>query len=222
MYHALFYKEWVKTRKLILLAVIVFAGFISYSFISIAQNIRVAGAVDLWEAVIMKDFPLIPLLKWVPVLTAVLLSLAQYVPEMHDKRLKLSLHLPLPETGIVLFMLAYGITILLSVYLISVLVLLSGLSIWFPAEFVKSSFYSSAPWFLSGWTAYLLTSWVCLEPVWKYRILNAAYAICALSLFVVDARPGGYHYFMPYLLMVTLISLLFPFYSVVRFKEGAQ
>ena len=222
MYNALFYKEWVKTWKLIALATIVFGGSITYSFISITQDLRVSGAIDVWESVIMKDLPLLPTLKWLPLLVSVLLALAQYVPEMQDKRLKLTLHLPLPESGIVLFMLSYGITILLSIYIISYIILLSGLSIWFPSEFVLSSFYTTAPWFLAGLSAYLLTTWVCLEPVWKHRIINAVFAVSGLSLFFIDARSGGYNLFLPYLLVFTVLGLLFPFYSVIRFKEGAQ
>lgn len=222
MYQAIFYKEWIKTGKVILLAALVFPGFIIYTFISTTQVLRVSGTVNTWETVIMKDLPLLPDMKWLPLLLAVLLSLAQYVPEMYNRRLKLTLHLPLPESGIITSMLFYGITVLLLFYMISYIVLLTGLRIWFPPEIVLTSFYASAPWFLSGVAAYPLTAWICLEPVWKQRIINGLAAICCLSLFFLDVKSGGYYLFIPYLLGFSVLCLSFPFYSVVRFKEGAQ
>lgn len=222
MYQAIFYKEWIKTRKLIALAIIVFLGFIAYTFISTAQMFRISGAVTIWETVIMKDLPLLSYMKWLPLLTAVLLSLAQYVPEMYNKRLKLTLHLPLPESGILLSMLFYGVMVLILFCMSSCFILLAGLRMWFPPEIVRSAFYASAPWFLSGLAAYLLTTWICLEPVWKQRIINGLAAICCLSLFFIGAKSGGYHPFMPYLWGFSVLSLSFSFYSVARFKEGAQ
>jgi hypothetical protein len=222
MYQAIFYKEWIKTRKLIALAIVVFLGFIAYTFISTAQMFRISGAVSIWEMVIMKDLPLLSYMKWLPLLAAVLLSLAQYVPEMYNKRLKLTLHLPLPESGILISMLFYGVMVLLLFYIISCMILLTGLRMWFPPEIVWASFYASAPWFLSGVAAYLLTTWICLEPVWKQRIISGLVAICCLSLFFIEAKSGGYHPFIPYLLGFSVLSLFFPFYSVVRFKDGAQ
>ncbi len=108
MYQAIFYKEWIKTRMILLLLLLVFAGMIAYSFINTAQLFRVAGAVNTWENTIMKDIPLISEMKWLPVLAGLLLAIVQYVPEMQNKRLKLTLHLPLPETRIIYSMLVYG------------------------------------------------------------------------------------------------------------------
>lgn len=222
MYQSIFYKEWIKTRKLIALAAVVFLGFITYTFISTAQMFRISGAVMVWETVITKDLPLLNDMKWLPLLAAVLLSLAQYVPEIYNKRLKLTLHLPLPESGILVSMLFYGAVILLLFYLVSYTILLTGLRMWFPPEIVRTAFYASAPWFLAGLAAYFLTSWICLEPVWKQRIINGLAAICCLSLFFLGAKSGGYNTFLPYLLGLSVLSLAFPFYSVARFKEGAQ
>ncbi len=222
MYQSIIYKEWIKTGKLVILASVIFVGVIMYSFISVKQILRLNGSVNIWEAVIMKDLPLLSTLKWLPVLVAILLALAQFVPEMQNKRLKLTLHLPLPETLIMITMLGFGIAVLLFIYAVTYVVLLPGLGIWFAPEIVQLSFYASLPWFISGLLAYTLTTWICLEPVWRQRIINIAVSIACLSLFFVGTRSGGYNSFIPYLFGFTILSMLFPFYSVSRFKEGVQ
>ncbi|MFT3739508.1 MAG: hypothetical protein QM786_12180 [Breznakibacter sp.] len=222
MYQSIVYKEWIKTGKLVILASVLFLSAIAYSFISTAQILRLNGAVDVWETIIMKDLPLLSTLKWLPLLAAILLALAQYIPEMQNKRLKLTLHLPLPEIFVVTTMLGFGIVVLLSIFTITYAVLLTGLRIWFAPEIVLLSFYASLPWFVAGLAAYLLTAWICLEPVWRRRIVYVVFAIGCLSLFFIGARSGGYNSFIPYLIVVTVLGALFPFYSVARFKEGAQ
>ncbi|MDR0823687.1 MAG: hypothetical protein LBN74_01230 [Prevotella sp.] len=222
MIQALFYKEWIKTRRIILLLFVLFAGFVAYTFIDLAQMFRVNPPEVIWDNIILKDFLLIPNIKWLPLLAGILLAITQYVPEMVNKRFKLTLHLPLSENKIVIGMLSYGILVLSFLFAITYIVLLSGLSSYFPREFILSSFYVSCPWFLGGFAGYMLTTWIIYEPVWKYRIANAMVSICTLMLFFFDQKSGAYLPFIPYLLIIIIMSISFPFYAVIRFKEGAQ
>lgn len=94
MFQALFYKEWVKTRRIIILIGAIFAGIIIYSFINTGQTFRIGGSVQAWADIILKEAPVFPsIIQWLPLLTALLLAFAQFVPEMTNKRLKLSLAL---------------------------------------------------------------------------------------------------------------------------------
>ncbi len=222
MYQSIFYKEWIKTRKLTALLVVVFAGLISYLFIDILQQLRTAGAVCLVEGVIQKDLFLLPLMKYLPALAGILFAISQFTPEMQNKRFKLTLHLPMPESAIVSAMLGYGFAVLFGLLLISFGILLIGLSIWFPAEIVCANFFSALPWFLAGLSGYLITSWVVLEPVWRQRILNAIPGLCALSLFFISTKSGGIVPFLPELILFIVISFSFAYYSTSRFKDGAQ
>jgi len=222
MYRSIFYKEWIKTGKLVILIAVVFAGGVIYSFISTGQLLRLNGAVNVWESIIMKDIQLLSSMKWLPILTAIALALAQFVPEMHNKRLKLTLHLPLPSTNILFTMFGFGIAVLLSTYLISFSVLLIGLRLWFAPELVLNSFYSGLPWFLSGFSAYALVTWICLEPVWRQRLINMVASIVWLWLFMIETNSGSYITFVPWLIGFTILNLYFPFFSVARFKDGAQ
>ncbi|MBB4035347.1 hypothetical protein GGR21_001236 [Dysgonomonas hofstadii] len=223
MLQALFYKEWCKTKRVILLLFLVFIGVLGYTFINIDQMFRISGAINTWSNIIMKDMSILPqIMTWVPVLAALLLSFAQFIPEMTDKRLKLTLHLPMPENKIMTTMLLYGICTLLTLYILSYIILVIGASIYFPSEIVAGMLWQSIPWFLAGILSYILATWVTLEPTWRQRISNAFIAICFLSFFFITAKSGAYSTFIPYLILVVIISISFPFYSTARFKDGAQ
>jgi hypothetical protein len=163
-----------------------------------------------------------PYFKYLPLLAGVLVAITQYIPELQFKRLKLTLHLPLNENKIVFTMLLYGFGTVLLLSFVTLSVLLLGLSRYFPAEIVRTSFQQLLPWFLSGPAAYLIASWICLEPQWKQRVLDSIPGIIALSFFFLRSKSGAYQPFDPYLIGLVIVTFSFAFYSTTRFKEGIQ
>lgn len=222
MYQSIFYKEWKKTEKSICLIAVVLLGALIYSVMEINQAIRLSGAVALWEGFLQKDTDLLPYFKYPPLLGGILLAVAQYAPEMQNKRLKLTLHLPLSETKIVSYMLLYGVGVmilLLATIYAAALIILSTL---FAGEIVWSVAMNTLPWFLAGLSSYLLSAWICLEPSWKQRVFNALPSVCALSFFFIQSKSGAYNGFIPLLALFIVISFTFSYYSTARFKEGVQ
>ncbi|MDR3219242.1 MAG: hypothetical protein LBU22_09780 [Dysgonamonadaceae bacterium] len=222
MYKSLLYKEWIKTRSVIACLAVIFLGVGIYSFMKISESIRLLGIVNLWETTIQKDPAMFPQFKYLPLLAGILLAITQYVPELQFKRLKLTLHLPLNENKILLTMLLYGVTAVLSLLLITLPILLLGLGQRFPSEIVWTGFQQLAPWFLAGPAAYLIAAWICLEPQWKQRILTVIPGIIALSFFFLRAKSGAYQPFDLYLILLVIVAFFFAFYSTARFKEGVQ
>ncbi len=223
MYRAFFYKEWIKTRRSVLLAVALMAAAVVYTFLNVAQEFRVFGAVSAWNNVITKDTSLLPaFMQWLPAVAGVLVAVSQFVPEMTDKRLKLTLHLPLAEIRIVRALLAYGVTVTGALFVVTDIVLVTGMSVYYPGEIVAGMFMRSLPWFLCGLFAYLVTAWVVLEPVWRQKIFDGLAGICLCSFFLIASPSGGYVRFLPWLVVLAIIGFTFPFYSAARFKEGVQ
>lgn len=222
MIRSLFYKEWIKTRKILLLSLVIFTAFLIYIFINIQEMFRVSGATGVWTDVILKDINLLSKLQWLPLLLGLLFGLSQFIPEMSNKRLKLTLHLPMSERKITFVMLMYGVLSLLGLYCMVYAVIVSALRIYFPAEIVWVMFCSSLPWFMAGLIGYLLVVWVCVEPVWRQRVFNSLIAVYALTFFMITARSGAFVPFIPYLSVATLVVFFFTFYSMCRFKDGAQ
>lgn len=222
MYRSLIFKEWIKTRRFILLSGILFAALLCYLFLWLAQAIGSMGIVGLWEAIIGKEFSLVAQVKYLPLAVGALLAVVQLTPEMQSRRLKLTLHLPMNETRIICAMLGYGIAVLLALFALAALTLAVGLSVRFSREIVLSNLLTALPWFLGGVQAYLLSAWICMEPVWRQRIFNAVPAACIVFSFYVGAAPGAYATFLPYMLTATAASFFFPLHAAARFKEGVQ
>ncbi|MDR0814893.1 MAG: hypothetical protein LBN37_03975, partial [Bacteroidales bacterium] len=175
---------------------------------------------NYWEGLIQKGIDFFTALKFLPLLLGILLAVTQYVPELQSKRLKLTMHLPLPESKIIATMLHYGLVVTLLFVIVSIFLLLWGLTLHFPREIVSGAFELILPWFLAGPASYLIASWICLEPLWKQRILNLIGGIGALSFFFIDAKAGAYRTFDLWLIAIAAIAFLFPFFSTLRFKEG--
>ncbi|MDR1525893.1 MAG: hypothetical protein LBS79_11670 [Tannerella sp.] len=223
MYKALFYKEWIKTKRVIFLSAIILPALIIYTYINTEQMFRLGGHVQTWTNVILKDMSVLPeIAKWFPLFTGLLLALVQYIPEMTDKRMKLTLHLPLPERKIVLSMLLYGTVTLLSAYLLMYLILSMELRFYYTTEIIRSMTWLFLPYFCGGLTAYLLTAWICLEPVWKQRVFNILTGAGGLYLFYIGAKSGAYTTIISYLAVLMVAVFCFPFYSTARFKDGVQ
>jgi len=198
----------------------VFLALGIYSFMKIGEEARLTGMVNYWESLLQKGIIFFGYFKFLPVAFGILLAVTQFVPEMQSKRLKLTLHLPLPETKIISAMLLYGVVAVFLFTAVTLPLLMFGLRLSFPPEIVLFALQLILPWFLAGFAGYLLGAWICLEPQWKYRVLYLLPAIAALSFFFIEAKAGAFLPFFAYLIVFTALAFLFPFYSVNRFKEG--
>lgn len=220
MIQSLYYKEWLKSRWILLIILLVFTGVVLYSFVNISQNLRVGGVNSVWDMIVQKGVFYFGYIKYLPLMAGILLAITQYAPEMTNKRLKLTLHLPLAESKIMLSMLSFGIINLAIIFLLVYSVIYFGTLSYFPAEIAYWNAIITLPWLLGGLTTYLLTAWICIEPVWKQRILNSIIAILIIAVFYFEATPGAYTPSMIYLIGITVLSTVFSFYSLARFKDG--
>lgn len=156
MFSAIFYKEWIKTRRTVGLMLLLLVALLVYALVQMGQTLRVSGAVQAWSAVLLKDISLVPAVtKWFTLLTGVLLGVAQFIPEMTDKRLKLTLHLPLRESKIVFVTLLYGIAVLSAAFLLMYVSLYAVLSRHYAAEMLHAMTWQLLPYFEGGLACYL-------------------------------------------------------------------
>ncbi len=220
MTKAIFYKEWIKMRWVLVVLAGVFVAMIPYLTLSIQSKFRFAGKAHLWAVIAEKDVNLISQLQYLPLVAGLLLGLFQFAPEMNKKSLKLTLHLPHPEKHTVIKMMLFGFGSLTTIFIITGGILLLFLGFSLPSTVIGAWLYASLPWYLAGLAAYLLAVWVCIEPSWKQRAINTVISGAILTVFLGNSGSYGYQYFMPVLIAVCLLAILFPFYSVFRFKEG--
>ena len=151
-----------------------------------------------------------------------LLAIVQFVPEMQQKRLKLTLHLPYPQNRMLMLMLIAGLSELIVIYLIDYLILYVYLQNILAPELTDRILLTSLPWYIGGITAYSLTSWICLEPTWKRKILNFFISCGIIRIFFLSNVPQAYDGFIWILLLFTGFTFILPWLSVTRFKAGKQ
>ncbi|MDE5651166.1 MAG: hypothetical protein K2I35_09245, partial [Duncaniella sp.] len=124
MEKALLMKEWLKTRKVFLVSIILAVAVTGYAVLMMNRLIELKGVEHLWLIMLLKDNSFVDIIKYIPLVIGIAIAVAQMVPEMTQKRLKLTLHLPYPQRRLVSLMLLTGMTELLIIYIIQIGILL--------------------------------------------------------------------------------------------------
>lgn len=219
---ALSYKEWRKTRKLVGLIFILLAAVSVYSYIDITYSIRMQEAVNVWFGFLFQGVSVSVLWMYLLPLSGIFMAIVQFVPEMTQKRFKLTLHLPASETRLVSAMLLFGYGVLCVLYLCCLIFLSFLIKQVLPWEVVTMMISQWLPWMTAGLAGYGFTAWICIEPSWKQRVLDMLIAAGLLSVLFVSVYPDAYSYFGWEMLLMVMVSFVFPFYSCIRFKQGIQ
>ncbi len=222
MQKAILYKEWIKTRWVVLSGLLVLPGVTVYLLIRMLKVIDLQGAGHIWEVVITRNAIFIDTLRYLPLIFGVVLGLMQFIAEMQQKRLKLTLHLPVSQMRLVNTMLLYGILALGVCFAGCYGAMLCVMPIVLPVELWGHIMLTAVPWFLAGISGYLITGFIVLEPKWKRRVVYLIFAIPLLWIYFLSPTPGAYNGFLPLLTVFTFSQILYSTTSVARFKAGAQ
>lgn len=222
LFRALSYKEWMKTRRLIGVMLLLMAAAVGYTYIDLTHEIRLNEAVNVWYGCLFQGTSVAPWMMYLLPLAGIALGVVQYVPEMTQKRLKLTLHLPAGETLIMASMLWYGFSVVLLLCLLLALVLAAVTRLFLPSEIVGMMLQQLLPWMGAAVAGYGFTAWVCIEPQWKQRMLCIVVSVGLLSMLFVSSYPGAYSQFGTGICWILVASFIFPFSSCIRFKYGVQ
>ena len=222
MWKAIVYKEWIKTRRYLIAALLLTAGFAGYGLLKLYRAVELTGAGHIWEVMVSRNAVFIDSMEFVPLLAGLLLAVVQFVPEMQRKCLKLTLHLPVPALATLGTMLAFGVAALLVLFGTGVALVGLGPLPVLPAELAGNILHTALPWFLAGVAAYLLGAWVILEPTWRLRAVNILMSLLLLRLFFLGQAPRAYEGFLPLLALLTACTASLSWLSIVRFMAGRQ
>lgn len=220
MFKSVVYKEWIKTKWFLI--ILTFIGLLAVGniFLKVQHNIAFNEANKYWYLILFQNHQFFKSLKFVPLFIGLTIALVQYIPEIMDKRVKLTFHLPINENKILIMMLGYGTISLLASYVL-LFSLFTGLSNHFLAtEIVNATIISVTPWFLAGFAAYFLAALIILEAIWKYRIAYFISTCAFILLFFEINIAGGYS---PVNLKMTILTLLISIsllFSAYRFRKG--
>lgn len=222
MEKALFLKEWLKTRYVFWLCLIAGIAMAIYVYMNLSKISVMKGAEHVYQIMLLKDQTFATILMYFPLIAGLAIGAAQIFPEMLQKRLKLTLHLPVSIYKSIGWMLGTGYIELIIIFLIQIIAIIFIYSGFVAPELVKRVVFTTIPWYTAGFVTYCFTAAICFEGTLYRRIILALVGIIAdVSLFLCDA-PEGYN---PAFWMLALLVILLPllsFNSVFRFKEGRQ
>lgn len=222
MKKALIFKEWIKTRMVFFIALALALAVAAYAILMMNRLIELKGVQHLWIIMLLKDNSFIDIIKYVPLAVGLAIGIAQMAPEMAQKRLKLTLHLPYPQARLIALMLATGLVELLIVFALqAAIITVYDFSIM-PSEMVWRVMLTALPWYFAGFTAYLFTTAICLEGTWARRIILGLLAIGTLMIFFLQPLPEAYNGLVLTMIIAILLFTILSFGSVIRFKEGRQ
>lgn len=222
MKKALIFKEWIKTRMVFFISLILALATAGYAMLMVNRLIELKGVEHLWLIMLLKDNTFIDIIKYVPVAVGIAVGVAQKAPEMNQKRLKLTLHLPYPQGRLLALMLATGVSELLIIFALQTAVVAVRYSFLLPAELVWRVMLTSLPWYLAGFAAYFFVTSICLEGTWRRRIIIGLLGVATLMIFFLQSAPEAYNGMSLLLVIVVILLSILSFGSVIRFKEGRQ
>lgn len=222
MVKALFFKEWIKTRGVFLISLIAIAAVSAYAVLMMSRLIQLKGVEHLWLIMLLKDNSFVDTLKYLPAIAGIALAIAQMAPEMAQKRLKLTLHLPYPQNALVAIMLCTGMIELLVIYVLQLAIIGIYDSTILPLELVTRVLLTMVPWCLAGFTAYLFTCSVCLEGTWKRRIILALIGLAVMFIYYLQPALEAYNGMLALIIIFICLTAILSFGSIIRFKEGRQ
>ncbi|WP_153640999.1 hypothetical protein [Prolixibacter sp. NT017] len=220
MLKALFIKEWIKIRWILIGFFVVSLFSAAKLLLDIHHQIELMGAGNLWDIMLFNNFNPYRWMEYVPLVTGISIALAQFIPEVQHKRIKLSFHLPVNENRMLMQLTLMGNLFLLIIFLSELLVALFGITAVLPKKLITDAFITLAPWFLGGITAYHLTVMVVFESTAIRRLLLILIAAAFITLFYQPATTGAYQPALPLLAILTLLTFFKHLYTAYRFRKG--
>src|SRR5688572_15540122 len=97
MLRSIFYKEWLKIGKITTILLCVGILAVSGIYLSVRHDLIVGDANKLWDFIVNQRHIYFSIFKFLPLIFGLLIGIAQFLPETTEKRIKLSLHLPINE-----------------------------------------------------------------------------------------------------------------------------
>lgn len=220
MFKSTIYKEWIKIRLVVWVALGLSLIALINIFLKVRHDILFVDAANYWYSFLFRGYTFFSILKFLPFVAGLAIAIAQYIPETVNKRIKLTFHLPVSENGVLISMHAFGTLVLVALLALVLILFIAGSSIFFPGNIIEASLLTMLPWFVGGIATYFLVALILLEPMWIYRGLYAVVAAGFVTIFFTGASIGA---FKPVLLPLAIVTLLLSsvvLFSGYRFRKG--
>ena len=220
MLRAIIFKEWLKIRWVFLGLLVVNLLVIANIYINISNLLKDYSANMIWIKLIFNEALFYDDITYLPLLSGILIGVFQFFPEINQKRLKLTFHLPVKESRMLLNMVLVGLISLLLIYLADIITL-GLISIhFFPYELFISMSATIFPWMLAGAAGYFLMAMVFIEPNWSKRVILTAAGVGLIFLFYAGDGYAKYECSWWIFALITILFSIVIYISAYNFKRG--
>jgi hypothetical protein len=222
MLKSIAFKEWLKIRWTFLAMVVVCIGMTVNIALDLSHLMTMERPMNVWSYVILMQYPFYSSLRYIPLLVGCAIAVAQFVPEVIQSRLKLSLHLPLGENQVLLWMAGYGGCVVAGLLLLEMLAMVGVVLAYFPREVMQSMVLTMAPWFLAGLGGYFLTAAIVVEPRWVRRVFLILLAYGFLDALVLRVAIKAYAPSFLWFVLLAVLTTIGVVLSGHRFRKGVR
>ncbi len=224
MLKAILLKEYCKLRVSWQAFFVLHCLVTGYLFIDTRQLFTIYKPEMVWYQVMHLGQINYDLLKELPAAIGACIAFAQFLPEMREQRLRLTLHLPVCPHQLIITHILAGLLAICAILLPNLMALVFITNLYFPSEMGFIALRTALPWVCAGFASYIGTSAALLEPGLKLRFLNIGITCGVAGLFLFSAEPDGYSHLLPLLLVPLLLmvpSVLLPAYHF-RFRRVSE
>lgn len=213
---SLLLKEWLKLKWYFTAVFLVNIGICVKIFFDIRQQMRNEHAEMVWYQAVHLHTVLYQEMCYLPIITGLVLSVSQFVPEMMGRRMRIALHLPTGRNRMILICLLTGILFYAIVCIFDLTLICLVLRTYFPVEVAVSSLTTFFPWILAGLLSYLGCVTVLLEPS-QIRRLFLLFVFATIVVMLIEGN--GYGWFAS---LLGLFFWLIPFALFSVFESGRR
>ena len=218
MIQAIFRKEFFKIRLLTFLTLAAHMGILLYLYVASRRLFILDHPELVWYRVLHLGQIHYGLLKYIPLLSGILIACFQFLPEMWGERFRLSLHLPVPPAFVALAHLLVGLTVYCAMALADLFGLGLITRLFFPWQGIEISLLTALPWTMAGACAYLGMALTLLEPDFRLKAVNLIIGAGITGFYLETVDPGAYGPCL--VLLIVPLALMIPamLLPVFRFR----
>lgn len=215
----LLYKEWLKVKWVIAGALLLFLLIAIYTFLTIRSAQIQTGANDVWYKFLFINPKFYQLYQLPPIIFGGVLAFFQFMPELNQKRLRLSLHLPMDQKQTLFIMIVFGETVLIFGLFFLFLSFAIFTSFVLPAQLIHAGILSILPWGLAGILCYNYLVILLLEPVLTQRFFHFCMGLVLIFYFLQNAAMEGLNYQLISMAIITFVSMVGILHTGNRFGK---
>lgn len=214
MFKSIFQKEWLKLRFYILISFILIVSTLIYFWFNLSFAFETVEPESMmWYRFIhLGDKPYF-YISYLFLLIGVITAFAQFLPEKIQKRIKITLHLPLETSSILWVHLLTGIGFIVVLNTFFSIALLGIIGYYYPYEVTEAVFKDTIAYSFAGIVLYIGLSSVIIEQSKKIVVLKSLLVILFCFVFLKEQYVIEDSLWLLFLLFIPF-TVLDSFYSI--------